>query len=252
MLHIKSDFFIYAGAVGILVGLFFLIFFIYRHISWLIQRIKKQKTTSHRLLASVRNLLLILVITAVSGMALFMGFFFRAYQAFTFEEPVAEIITQDSEEPNTCLVTLVQYLPDAAQSSNQFLIKGDQWMLEGDILKWDNWLNFLGLHTRYRLTRLRGRYIQAEEEKNKETSIYSLVKDENHPLWRHLYKHGHRLPLVSTVYGNAAYQFSKKDKHFFIYVSTSGFVVRKDQNKHRRLVFETALSSAHFYSISAF
>jgi len=100
-------------------------------------------------------------------------------------------------------------------------------MLEGDILKWDNWLNFLGLHTRYRLTRLRGRYIQVEDEKKKETTLFSLVGDENHPLWRYLYKQSYRLPFVSTVYGNASYQASGKDKHFSIYVSTSGFVVRE-------------------------
>ena len=225
MLQVKPDFFMYLGVAGLLISLFFFLFFIYRRIRRLIFRIKKKDVTSPKLVASLRNLLLILLVTSVSGMVLFMGFFFRAYHAFTYEESVAEIVIWDSEEPNTCLVTLVQYFPGAAQSSN-YLVKGDQWMLEGDILKWDNWLNFLGLHTRYRLTRLRGRYIQAEEEKNKETTIYSLVKDENHPLWRYLYKHSHRLPFVSTVYGNAAYQFSEKNRHFFIYVSTSGFVVR--------------------------
>jgi hypothetical protein len=234
MLNIKPDFFIYVGAVGILVGLFFLIFFIYRRIRLLIHRMKKQKTTSPKLLASIRNLLLILLVTSISGMTLFMGFFFRAYQAFTYEKPVAEIITQSSKESNTIRVTLVQYLPDASQSSHQFLVKGDQWMLEGDILKWDNWLNFLGLHTRYRLTRLRGRYIQAEDEKKKGKTIYSLVEDDDHPLWRFLYKHGYRFPFVSTVYGNAAYQFSGKDKHFFIYVSTSGFVVREKTKKKEK------------------
>ena len=104
-------------------------------------------------------------------MVLFAGFFFRAYQVFTLEEPVAEVIIHPSVEPDTNQVTLVQYTPDATEIRRQFLIKGNQWMLEGDILKWGNWLNFLGLHTRYRLTRLRGRYIQTEDELQKPRTI---------------------------------------------------------------------------------
>jgi len=63
-------------------------------------------------------------------------------------------------------------------------------MIEGEILKWQNWLNFLGLSTRYRLTRLRGRYLNVEAEINKPRSVYSLVAQENNPLWRHLYQFG--------------------------------------------------------------
>ena len=231
MLQIKPDFFIYVGIVGILVGFFFFMFFTYRRIHWLIHIIKRQEAKSPKLLASLRNLTLILMAVAISGMVLFMGFFFRAYQAFTFERPVAEIITQPSDEPDAHLVTLVQFLGDDSQSSQQFLLKGEQWMLEGDILKWNNWLNFMGLHTRYRLTRLRGRYLHTEDEIKKEKTVYPLVKDENHPFWRHLYKYGYRLPLVSTVYGNAAFQFAVKNKHFLIYVSTSGFVIREKAKK---------------------
>lgn len=231
MPQINPDYFIYIGAVGVFLGLLFLIIFFYRRIRWVTRTLSKRKTTSPRLLASLRNLMLIFVWIAVLGMALFMGFFFRAYQAFTYEEPVAEIIVKPTGEPNTNLITLVQLFSDDSQVEHKYLIKGDQWMLEGDVIKWKNWLNFLGLHTRYRLTRLRGRYIQTEDEKRKEKTIHPLVKDEDHPFWRYLYKYGYRMPLVSTVYGNAAFQTAGEDEHFLIYVSTSGFVVRKKVEK---------------------
>jgi hypothetical protein len=156
-----------------------------------------------------------------------VGLFTRAYYAFTHEKPVAEIMIKATEKPDANLVILFQFLPEDPQIGKELLIRGDQWMLEGDILKWDNWLNFLGLHTRYRLTRLRGRYIQVEDEIHQEETVYSLVKEEDHPLWRYLYKYGYKLPLVSTVYGNAVFQTAGKDRHFFIYVSPSGFVARE-------------------------
>ncbi len=109
-------------------------------------------------------------------------------------------------------------------------------MLEGDILKWDSFLNFLGLHTRYRLTRLRGRYLKTDEEIHKQATVYSLVPDENHPLWQYLYKFGQKLPLVNSVYGNAVFQTADMEKHFHIFVSTSGFLAREvmpDQSTFR-------------------
>ena len=169
--------------------------------------------------------------TAVFGMVLFAGFFFRAYHAFTYEKPVAEIIIRPVDEPETSQITLIQFSEDDSEISRQFLITGDQWMLEGDIIKWDNWLNFLGLHTRYRLTRLRGRYIQTEAEKQKSRTIYPLVENENHPYWRYLYHYGYKFPLISTVYGSAAFQATGKENRFLVFVSTSGFVIRKkDEN----------------------
>jgi hypothetical protein len=104
-------------------------------------------------------------------------------------------------------------------------------MIEGDILKWDNWLNFLGLHTRYRLTRLRGRYLSAQEELYQPKTIYSLVEDENDLFWRYLYKYGPRLPFVSTVYGNAAYQGPEVNRHYLVFVGTSGFIIREKQGE---------------------
>ena len=224
----EPDSMVYIGLVGLLLGVLFLLFFFYRRILRMFGILSRKKTTSPKFLASLRNLILIFLWTAVFGMVLFAGFFFRAFQTFNHEEPVAEVIIHPHVEPDTNQVTLVQFIPDATEVRRQFLIKGDQWMLEGDILKWNNWLNFLGLHTRYRLTRLRGRYIQAEDEKNESRTIYPLVENEDHPLWRYLYLYGYQLPFISTVYGNAAFQTSEKDTRFQVYVSTSGLVVRKN------------------------
>ena len=106
-------------------------------------------------------------------------------------------------------------------------------MIEGDILKWENWLNFLGLHTRYRLTRLTGHYVAIASEINEPRTVYSLADDEDHPLWRYLYQYGHQLPFVSSVYGNAVFQAAGGDNRYAIYVGTSGFIVRqKYENGH--------------------
>jgi hypothetical protein len=222
-----ADFLVYLGVFGILLTLLLLIYYLFRRIRWFMGKLQGEKISTPGLVKSIRNLLFIIIMVAVFGMLLFAGFFARAYHAFTLEEEVAEIQIEATGNENSTRVTLVQFLPSDSQIVRTFPIYGDQWMLEGDILKWDNWLNFLGLHTRYRLTRIRGRYLKTEDELNKPQAVYSLVANEDHPLWRYLYEFGPQLPFVSTVYGNAVFQTSHEEKRFAIMVSTSGFLARE-------------------------
>ncbi len=173
------------------------------------------------------KLLLIIVWTSCFGMLLFLGAFLRAYHAFTLENPVAVIRTENLNWGKTSPAGLVHLTLIQSQNTRYLFINGDQWMIEGDILKWQNWLNFLGLSTRYRLTRLRGRYLDVEAELNKLRSVHSLVAQESNPLWRYLYQFGQRMPLVSTVYGNASFQNLNDNKTYTVYVGTSGFIVRE-------------------------
>jgi len=224
---LNPDYIVYAGAIGVFLGFVFLIYFLYRRVRWLTRAAARKRTVSPGIIASLRNFILILFWVSLFGMILFLGSFLRAYYAFTYEEPVAEILTEPLEIPKTTRVWLVQYLPSQQVNTRQFLVRGDQWMIEGDIVKWDNWLNFIGLKTRYRLTRLRGRYVSTDAEILQKPTIYSLVKDEDHPVWKYLYRYGHELPFISTVYGNAAFQASTENKRYFLYLSTSGFLVRE-------------------------
>jgi hypothetical protein len=225
---------IIAGAVGLLIGLVLLLVFLYRRILFVAKRVaKKPATAPAKPVASLRTLLLIFLWTAVFGMVLFAGFFFRAYYAFTLEEPVAEIVIEHPVKGAASSITLVQHMPGGEPRIRRFDVAGDQWVLEGDILKWHNALNFLGLRTRYRLTRLRSRYIQSSDEMIKPSSIHSLAENEDDPLWKYLYKYGPRLPMVSTVYGNAVFQLSDKDATYRVFVGTSGFIVRKKDRPSR-------------------
>jgi len=214
----------YAGLVGVFLGLVFLLLFLYHRIRWILRVLSRKKTVSPGLISSFGRLIAILLWTSLFGMTLFFGFFLRSYHAFTHERPVAEISSEPLGDAKTSRITVFRFDPP---SSRHFLIRGDQWMIEGDILKWDDWLNFLGLETRYRLTRLRGRFSSTEEESREKATIYSLVRDEAHPLWRLLYEQGPRLPLVSTVYGGAVFQIAGGPRRYLLYVTPGGFVVRE-------------------------
>ena len=227
--HFDSTFLIYVGAIGILLGFVSFLLFLYHRIRWVIGALSKKQAGSMRLLVSLRNLMLITVWISIFGMVIFFGFFLRAYHVFNIEEPVAEVFAQSLPGAPTPKTSLVGFFCAQSHKTRYLFVKGDQWMLEGDILKWKSWLNFLGFHTRYRLTRLRGRYVSSAEEVHQPQTVYSLVEYEDDPLWRYLYKYGPQLPFVSTVYGNAVFQTSGENKRYLIYVGTSGFIVREKQ-----------------------
>ena len=111
---------------------------------------------------------------------------------------------------------------------HRYQLRGQQWSVEGHILTWDERLNFLGLRTMYKLTRVRGRYLRAEDEVNKPATAYSLVVNEDDPGWRRLYEYGARLPFVQAVYGNTVFTFPAEEKVFAIYVTTSGFTITEE------------------------
>lgn len=222
---------ILAAAAGLLAGLIFLLVFLYRRILFVTKKLGGKTASTPKLLRSLRNLLLIFLWISFFGMLLFAGFFFQAYRAFTLEEPIAEVIIGPKGKAGLSSITIIQDEAGREPLLKQFDVSGDQWVLEGDILKWQNWLNFLGLHTRYRLTRLTSRYARASDERGKPRTVYPLVEDEDSPLWRFLYKYGPRLPMVSTVYGNAVFQSSDEEGVFRVYVGTSGFIARKHRLK---------------------
>jgi hypothetical protein len=41
-------------------------------------------------------------------------------------------------------------------SEDTYILQGDEWMVQGDIIKFPAWLNIVGLHAGYKLTRLEG------------------------------------------------------------------------------------------------
>lgn len=223
----NPNYLVFIGAFGLFFGVLAFIFFVFRRIRYLLSLLTSKDYPSPKLIASLKNLILILLWSFLFGMLLFIGFFFHAYNVFTLEKPVARIEIIPSKESQTMKINFTELNDEKTTKTRQFEIKGDQWLLEGDILKWDDWLNFFGLQTRYRLTRIRGRYLETRAEIEKEQTIHSLVGDEDNPFWKYLYKYGQKFPFVNSVYGNSVFQYGNVHKKFRVFVTNDGFIVKE-------------------------
>jgi hypothetical protein len=223
---------IYGGLALLAVGLLMLIFFISKRVGAIMRRLRRKPTRGIGVIASTLRLLLILLLISASIALLFLGAFIQSYTAFTQRKLVATIrCTAVPGTEDTMFLQLAMPEPSATNGIHRYLLRGQQWTVEGHILKWDDWLNFLGLRTMYKLTRVRGRYLRADDEMSKPATVYSLVSNEDDRRWHWLYEYGPRLPFVQAVYGNTVFTFPSETKTFDIYVTTSGFMVSEKERQ---------------------
>ncbi|MCJ7664918.1 MAG: hypothetical protein MUO24_11850 [Desulfobacterales bacterium] len=220
-------------ALGLLfAGAAMLILFITKRIHGTIRRLRRKPMRRVGVIASTLRLLLILLLISASIALLFLGAFIQSYTAFTQRELAATIhCTTVPGTEDTMALELVTRESPTTTKNRRYLLRGQQWTVEGHILKWDDRLNFLGLRTMYKLTRVRGRYLLADDERNKPATVYSLIPNEDNPGWRWLYEYGPRLPFVEAVYGNAVFTFPAEAKTFDIHVTTSGFMIAEEEGQ---------------------
>jgi len=218
------------SALGLLViAMALFMAFISKRVLRIIRRLQRKPVKRLGIVASTLRLLLILLLISTSVALLFLGAFIQSYTAFTHREFAATIhCTSVPGTEDMMILELVTSKSPTSALIRRYRLRGQQWTIEGHILKWDDWLNFLGLQTMYKLTRVRGRYLRADDEMNKPATVYSLVANEEDPRWRWLYEYGARLPFVQAVYGNTVFTFPSETKNFTIYVTTSGFMIAEE------------------------
>lgn len=218
-------------ALGLLiVSLALLMGFISRRVYRLISRLRRRPVRRVGITISTLRLLMILLAVALSAAVLFLFAFIQSYTAFTHRQLAARVYCTTVEgAKDEMTLWLMTFESPSSGFLSHYRLRGQQWAVEGHILKWDDWLNFLGIRTMYKLTRVRGRYLRAEDEAGKPATAYSLIENEEDPRWRWLYEYGARLPFVTAVYGNTVFTLPSETKIFRISVTTSGFMIEEGE-----------------------
>ena len=148
------------------------------------------------------------VLIAVALSLLWAVVALQTYLGLTGEIKVAHIqAMQVTNVPHELFVQLTQYDGNThVKSTGTFQVQGDEWMVQGNIIKLATWLNIVGLHSGYKLTRLEGRY---DDIKLENTAPHTAVAlnggDDNFFQTMHAQR-GWIAPFVDASYGNAVFQ----------------------------------------------
>jgi hypothetical protein len=149
-----------------------------------------------------------ILMIAIAISLLWLTFLVQSYLGLTGEIKVAQIrATMLTNVPHEMSVELILYDANGnVASDNTYLMMGDEWMVQGDIVKFPTWANILGLHTGYKLTRFEGRYDSITMERTAQHFAIELNGGDDgffqavntHPTW-----YGW---LAEASYGNAVFQ----------------------------------------------
>lgn len=163
----------------------------------------------------------IMLLLAIS--LLYLAILLQTYLGLSSEILVARVrATSLANVPNFMSVELTLYNQHGDVTHHEVDgICGDEWRLEGDIVRFPDWAAILGLHSGYKLTRLEGRY----DDPGKETTWYHSVVELNggdDNFFKTLQSQGDWLhPIVQASYGNDI-TLPADGNTYNVYVSQTG------------------------------
>ncbi len=167
---------------------------------------------------------ILLIFFAVS--LLWLTFLVQSYLGLTGNIRVAQVRAMTvTNAPHEMSVELVLYDTNGHQlSDHTYNLQGDEWMLQADFIKFPTWLNVLGFHSGYKITRLEGLYQNPNLERNAKHTVVELNGGEdgffttmrNQKFWFS--------PFVDAYYGNAA--FAPADGTYDVFASQDGLFAK--------------------------
>jgi hypothetical protein len=172
-------------------------------------------------LKSLQKLFGLAVFSMITGFFSLIVIGTQGYQALTHEILAATItITPTSEQK---FIARVVY-PDGYSES--YSLRGDEVMLEANILKWKPWSTILGLKTAYRLDRIRGRFKDISQEQAYSPTVYQIFPADESDIaeWRNDFRH--LAFLVDVEHGSASYVDATESQVYQLFVTTDSLLLR--------------------------
>lgn len=162
----------------------------------------------------------ILVFFAIS--LLWLSLLIQTYLGLTSDIEVARVhATPVANVPHLMSVDLTLFDQNGHQTSEQtYIINGDEWMLQGDIIKFPPLLNIFGLHSGYKLTRLEGRFDDPTLEANSHHTVVVLNGGDDN-FFKTVQEQAWTSPFVQAAYGSGTF-IQPDGKTYDVFVSQTG------------------------------
>lgn len=155
---------------------------------------------------------------AVTGLG---GLNLYTYQRFTKEAPVAALSFAQIA-PERYRVTLTATDGDP----RSFVLDGDEWQLDVRMIKWTDWLTFVGEDPLYRLDRLSGRYSGITDARSRPMTMHGLSEPAGLDLWAFARRNGDWLPGIDAAYGSSVFLPMRDGQRYAVSMSRTGLVAR--------------------------
>lgn len=171
---------------------------------------------------SFANCFLPLVVSVVALALLYATLAIQAYASLSSDVLVAhvhETAFSNSTGPAMSVELVLYDTSGRATSDKTYEVLGNEWTLQGDIVKVSSVLNLAGLHSGYKLTRLEGRFDDPSLERHAAHTVVELGGGDDG-----FFQVSHSLnsliaPFIDAEYGNGVIAGPGS---FNVYVSQTG------------------------------
>jgi len=107
-----------------------------------------------------------------------------------------------------------------------FELKGDEWQLDAQVLKWNGPATLFGANSLYRFDRLSGRYRQIAQEKSASRTVYDLSDNPGMDAWKTARWLERWVRWIDAVYGSGTYLPMADGARFRVSIGTQGLIAR--------------------------
>lgn len=150
------------------------------------------------------------------------------YHRFTGESVIATLEFAELTE-RRFRVTLTA----VGEAPRQFELRGDEWQLDARMIKWTDWLTFLGEEPLYRLDRISGRYVAIVDARQNGQTMHDLGGGAGIDVWSFARKAGRWLPGVDAAYGSSVYLPMTDTASYEVSISRTGLLARARDGEPR-------------------
>ena len=188
-------------------------------LSGLVAVLRERRLRPGRLAGGLLLLLVGLFVFAVAGWA-------QTYRQLSHEELVGTLQAVPVSGQRQTFTAIYTPVSDGKRGTPQaFILQGDGWLIGGDVIKWQSWVNVLGVNTGYRTTRLQGFYTDINDENTRLHTAVALAGGTDN-VYDWLRGHGSWLPFVEATDLSMAGVPVNPSVTYGIYVTTSGYLAK--------------------------
>jgi len=209
------DFLSFVPIAGVVSGLIALLLFVL-----LIKRLRNRRK---KVLVCLVHFLFVIIFVLISTIFMLLYTGLQGYKHFTYNKPIFTVECSLKQEDSFVLEFVDLDKEDSP--ANFYRVKGQQFVIEGHIIKWENFFVTVGMKPLYQVTRLTGRYVSINDEKEKERSVYELAEETK--VWRWLMKYGEKIPGIDAVQGVSSFKDAVENKKFTVYITHNSFVIKE-------------------------
>jgi hypothetical protein len=185
----------------------------------LIKRLRRRKK---KILVCIIHFLIVVIFALISSVFILLYVGLKSYENFTYNKPIYSVECALKQEDSFVLNFVP--LDGEDRSASFYRIKGQQFVIEGHIVKWENFFVAMGMKPLYQITRLTGRYISINDEKEKERSVYEVAEETR--VWRWLMQYGEKIPGIDAVQGISAFKDAEDGKKFIVLITHNAFIIK--------------------------